>query len=581
SWGNTSFSYRVRVNDPKLGILQSYTEKTIDIKIKPFPKATGRSVKGVQGIPKPISIEIGKGWDYPASQLSGLSDPGLDIITSAVTNGSLAPFTCVKSTGQCTSTFTPASADFYGPASFAYKVRVFDPDLNELISTEKTYAIDFYPTPKAFSLLKSAGKHIKGTEATARSFELLLTKPQDSGYVFCNTADAAKGLPQAYAHPYCEPAAEVIVVPGSVSNASFDSNPAFSCNATGACAGTLLPNTSAGGWNGYGVSQFQYRIRINPAALANAELSAAEINALTSDPATAEVEFYPIPKTRNTEYWGVEGFASTYFFDKCNGTPIENCDKSYVHGYDRPASLLLPSNMVNLKAAGPFLCDPNGRCSGLVEAAAGYYSVGANPLDRASFDFTVKVEESFSNSSKAFFKIYPRPHAQNLAVEGVQAEDLEIIVSNGAGYTHADGGTASFLEFMAPEGGAPFDSVLCPNSTTNTNCFPCSSQGVCTLKFKPGTTSMPFAAYFGAAKVYFRVLMDGPPGMPAELRPALVSEWAEAAITILPKPIALNADLVVRQDQSRAFSLGVASPTTVAYSHPLNAPATQISVLNG
>ena len=581
SWGNTSFSYRVRVNDPKLGILQSYTEKTIDIKIKPFPKATGRSVKGVQGIPKPISIEIGKGWDYPASQLSGLSDPGLDIITSAVTNGSLAPFTCVKSTGQCTSTFTPASADFYGPASFAYKVRVFDPDLNELISTEKTYAIDFYPTPKAFSLLKSAGKHIKGTEATARSFELLLTKPQDSGYVFCNTADAAKGLPQAYAHPYCEPAAEVIVVPGSVSNASFDSNPAFSCNATGACAGTLLPNTSAGGWNGYGVSQFQYRIRINPAALANAELSAAEINALTSDPATAEVEFYPIPKTRNTEYWGVEGFASTYFFDKCNGTPIENCDKSYVHGYDRPASLLLPSNMVNLKAAGPFLCDPNGRCSGLVEAAAGYYSVGANPLDRASFDFTVKVEESFSNSSKAFFKIYPRPHAQNLAVEGVQAEDLEIIVSNGAGYTHADGGTASFLEFMAPEGGAPFDSVLCPNSTTNTNCFPCSSQGVCTLKFKPGTTSMPFAAYFGAAKVYFRVLMDGPPGMPAELRPALVSEWAEAAITILPKPIALNADLVVRQDQSRAFSLGVASPTTVAYSHPLNAPATKISVLNG
>ena len=577
TYGTSEFSYRLSVNDPILGILDSYTTQKIQVQVKPAPKTMDKSVKGVQNAIKNIVLSPGSGYTYPVDFLSSLVDPKLiaEPIGTAI-GGTISAFSCNAGTGFCTATFNP-STDYTGEASFQFRVRVFDPDLGELTSNISTYKIDYYPSPVAIPLVRTTKNHILGIEGSAKTFSFLPAKIGTEGFpVFCVSNHASLNLPHGYKHPLCSPAVEILIDPESQTNALVTAP--FTCDTQGVCTGTVTPNAiveSNASWKGYGFASFMYRVRINPEYLATETLTPAEIANLTSLPAQVEVEYVPLPKTRDLDLWAVEDYQTTYAIDKCDDSLIADCNKGYVHGYNYPASSMIVTSPVNLSTAGPFSCDAAGLCTGSIKSTSGYFSSQSDSKDRATLEFKVKVSGTDTNTSKLKFNVYPRLKATPTAEEGVQNEEIDVTYRPSKGYTHAADGTASFVSLMAPEGGVFLNTSNCVLFEDGTcKKYSCNTGGLCVGRFRPGTSMVPMASFWGNAKVYFRVEMNGPPGMPTFLRPALISDWKETNISILPKPLAGNPEIVLKENSSIPF--GLRSPS--GYTHPLSGEATKIEL---
>ncbi|MEY4064565.1 MAG: hypothetical protein RIR26_773, partial [Pseudomonadota bacterium] len=107
TFGTSTFEYSVAVNDPVLGVLESYTKNQFKVQIKPVPRTTGKTSKGVQNVAKTVVLAIGNGYFYPADYLPELSEPKIMVDTFASSNGLVSPFVCDPATGNCSAIFTP------------------------------------------------------------------------------------------------------------------------------------------------------------------------------------------------------------------------------------------------------------------------------------------------------------------------------------------------------------------------------------------------------------------------------------------------------------------------------------------
>jgi len=584
TYGVSEFEYSVAVHDSKIGLIQSNTTNTFTIEVRPVPKASPKSVKGVQGVTKLLTLSIGNGYQYPNDLLSSLTDPKITITTSAVTNGNVSEFVCDGASGSCTANFT-TNPDFYGEASFQFKVNASDPDLSTLVSNSSTYAIDYFPTPKALELRKFTddgtlvGNHIVGIESTPKTFSFLASKIGEQGSrIFCNASDASRNLPPGYHHPYCSPGVEILIDGASLTNVTAPTNP-FGCDTSGVCTGTVDPKPIGDGWFGYGLASLYYQVRIDPLELQSASLSTEEVAALTSDLARVDIEYMPVPKTKNIERWALEDWQSDYTIDKCNDTLIADCELGYVQGYNEPADKIFVSNVNQLQVLNT-TCDLNGKCNISIKTNAGYstsdFSLGST--DRASLDFKVQVKGADSNASSLKFKVYPRPMGQESTKIGVQNEELDIVLSPGQGYTHAAGGLAKYVRLDLNENGVFVNTSNCHEfDTTENTCkkYECNASGQCLIRFRGQTADAAHEDFYGAAKVWFQIELAPPAGLPETLLPGLISPWTAQSITILPKPKAENPVLVFKENEQKPFNIVPPS----GYSHPLGTSATEITML--
>ena len=567
--------YKVVVNDPSYGPIES-AEAESTIEVKPVPINTGRSVKGVQGVDKPLTLARNQGYTYPIAILP--STPVVTIQNSS--NGGLtSPFTCT--TSGCNTSFRTSNQELAGAASVEYKLTLNDAEIGAFDTPFMPYAIDFYPTPKAeaFQYPQFSFNGYEGQDLTIN----LLPGNLSTG-ALCDASQQALAPKLAYTHKTCDPAVEVLVDNASLSNATFTANPAFTCAAGGVCSGTFRPNSPSGAWLGFGVAQFNYRVRINPAVLTSENLTAAEIAGLTSNPASAQVEFKALPwatgltlKDINPalDYiLAVQGSSRALEIKRCNTPTLsDNCQLGYTHGYDWDASQVNVSSPSNV-SLNPFTCAA-GICTTLLTPAASFYS--ANDSNLATFSYNVTVNSKVSNTKQVKVKVYPIPIGQQRFSEGLESEDVNLVVAVGNGYTHPYGDLASKITIVVPPDPAKGSLVnpantsqlLVPGTDNLDQAFTCVA-GSCTAIYRPVTS------VGGINSFWYRVAIDGPSEMSSTLKSQLISEQKQYTVKIHPKPVATGAEVVLIENEVKPFNITL----NKGFTHEFSAPAETVQFTN-
>jgi alpha-tubulin suppressor-like RCC1 family protein len=570
------FKYKIGVVDPAYGYIES-EEAESTIEVKPAITNLGRTVKGVEAVDKPLALQKDKGYSYPLAAL-----PSAPIITiQNPSNGNLlAPFSC--SASVCSSTFRTSTSSVTGAAGFDYKLTLNDPDIGPFDTPYKRYDIDFYPTPKA-EAFTFPGSSFTGDEGTAQTIRLLPGNFATNALCHANHQPLAPKL--AYTHKNCDPAVEVLVDPSGQTNGAFLSSPAFSCASDGLCSGSFTPNDPTGTWLGFGVAQFNYRVRINPLALQSEDLTAQEIAGLTSGPASVQVEYRPLPWATGLtlqaidpalDYiYAVQGASRSIEVSRCNTPTLRtDCHTGYTHGYDHDATQAQVSAATNVNL-NPFTCAA-GICTSLLTPASGYFSASSN--DFASFNYKVTVDGQASAFKTVKVQVYPTPIAQQKLSEGLENDDVTLTIAYGNGYTHPYNQAAVKVNIVVPPdeikgsfvNPANSAQLLTPGVHDLDNAFVCTS-GTCIATYRPQ------AGVGGINSFWFRVKVSGPTGMATTLKDQLISEQKQYSIKIHPKPVATKLELAVLENsEPNAFNFTL----NRGFTHEFSAPATSIDFLN-
>lgn len=575
-----SVTYKVSVVDPKLGPIES-NEVTSTLEIRPVVTNTGKTVYGVQSVDKAMTIGLYDGFTFPLDSLPYL--PQVVIKPASTTGaGAAVGFDCTS--GVCLDTFILANFSISGDQGFEYAIIQNDPDLGPKQSEWQPYAINFYPRPVARNLV-TAATYFDGEQDETLTLNMV---PGDSDTsTLCVPAHSSTAKTYAYEHPLCEEAVEVIV--DSVSQGSFDSSPNLICDSQGKCTGDFSPNTPAVGWPGYGIAQFSYRVRIDPDVLSGEGLTGAELAALTSEPKTAQVEFFPKPYTNGLVDGGfiyaIENKDISFDISICADTAPDDCYEGYTQGYNEPADTANLSGFDKVNEVSK-ICTA-GTCNIKLAPQLNFFTTDPNDLNElASFDYNVEVGPRTSNTTKVYYNVYPLPKAFLVTAEGIQGEDLTITLDSTAAYSHAFDLKASDIvikqapKSTAASGIAPGKFVVggfvVEETGDMTNVFTCNAAGVCTATFRSIGTS-------GINSFIFEILVDGPADMPAATKDLLRSEPTSVNITIHPKPIAEDLEIVVLENEAGAPQLSrlFRVSDSFGYTHLTGKPANGLHFVQG
>ncbi len=598
--------YRVGVTDaviptPAITSLNEYGwEQDINIEVKPIVINLGKSTRGVQTANHNIVIAKGDAYSYPAT----LTPPPLTVtiisetqVGGSVVNGTII---CDNGTGTCTGTWQPDSNNTFGVTSFQYKITTNDPTLGAKDSEIKTYTVDLFPIPYGRDRLSTpkptgkgyTGNHFVGQQDNDYVVNLLPGQYPADGLLCPDLEAGWSGSTPSYNNRYCAYAVEVLPVSGSYQNASFIN--AFPCDALGRCYSTFRPNAIGGSWPGFGISSFQYKVRIAPSVLNGIPLNASEQAALISSVKTIEVEYYPNAYTTSvsledsfpgTDYlYLIQAMPNQSFpVTRCNTPTVQaDCHKGYVHGYDENATNIIPNNMSLISLNNGSCESITGNCQLTVSPnSLAFYTTGTN---YATIDFQVTVAGKTSpNTSTVKLNIYPIPVANDVVGYGLEGDDIVIDLkpspNAGFAYQHPFGNNAVkvFLTSQIDESkmhivNMDTNAIVSRNDVTQLeleSLIKCGVDGIpagtCRIKLRPTVGTV------GKQNFFYKVLVAGPTNMPTLQKEQLLSEQQMITASFYPKPRASGLELVmIEGDPLVPFDLKL----NQGYTHQANQPAT-------
>ncbi len=484
AFGTSLTSYTLSVRDTVLNRDLWSDPKSITVRIRPVPDATGFASTWTtkENFARVLDLQLGAlesdklGYWYPnlVAAEYDIHPQSIDLTQAPATSrGAFAVggFSCTTgsdSPKRCFSTFTPAANQF-GLTDFKYKVLVNDGDLGPLASNEATINLEVRPIVRAFDVSYTSNPIFRTVEDQALTWKV--ANGATSGYTY--PTDAAYSSPMSSLN--IATFDRVTDGHGTVAAGAICATEACGLGCTtSVCTGVFNPEP---GYFTTGIAdeaKFDFQVAVSDSTLPPA------IQLITSARKTASVDVYPKPVANSFTRYTIEGEARSV-------TVKRGAASGFTHPRDDdPIGIEITSTgNIDTSVALNFTCTGDA-CTTTVTPASGFSSNSALPAAAAFFEFKPTVREigvsprsaQANVAARASLTVYPKPvpsdsGKKNLIIfEGEQAS-VTLTQGTGTGYTHKWTDPATAIDVTTVTAGS---AITTP--------YTCDTGGVCTATFR-------------------------------------------------------------------------------------------------